>query len=109
MVSPCCYYKVVASVLFILDQGNKDDEYPAEFKVLVDKQFLFKVEVSEGNVHKKYRNYAVKKATDDADAIAQFTSKYNLKVCIMVTICSIFVPTIIHSYINICLIQFLEF
>jgi len=70
LVSPCCYYKVVASVLFILDQGNKDDEYPAEFKVLVDKQFLFKVEVSEGNVHKKYRNYAVKKATDDADAIA---------------------------------------
>jgi len=59
---------------------NKDDDYPAEFKVFLDKQILFKVEVSEGNVTRKYRNYAVKKATDDADTIAGFLSKHKLNV-----------------------------
>jgi len=48
--------------------------------VLIDKQVLFKVEVGEGNVVKKYRNYAVKKASDDVGVIEQFMSKYNLEV-----------------------------
>jgi len=41
---------------------------------------LFKVEVSEGNVKKKFRNYAVKRATDDPTIIKQFMCKHNLKV-----------------------------
>lgn len=48
--------------------------------MLIDKQILFKVEVGEGNVVKKYRNYAVKKASDDVGVIEQFMFKYNLKV-----------------------------
>jgi hypothetical protein len=48
--------------------------------VLLDKQVLFKVEVGEGNIIKKYRNYTVKKASDDVDVIEQFMSKYNLEV-----------------------------
>ena len=48
--------------------------------MLIDKQILFKVEVGEGNVVKKYRNYAVKKASDAVGVIEQFMFKYNLKV-----------------------------
>jgi hypothetical protein len=48
--------------------------------VLIDKQILFKVEVGEGNVVKKYRNYAVKKASDDVGVIEQFMFMYDLKV-----------------------------
>ena len=48
--------------------------------MLIDKQILFKVEVGEGNVVKKYLNYAVKKASDDVGVIEQFMVKYNLKV-----------------------------
>ena len=47
--------------------------------MLIDKQILFKVEVGEGNVVKKYWNYVVKKASD-VGVIEQFMFKYNLKV-----------------------------
>jgi len=67
-------------LIFLLLKENKDDDYPAEFKVFVYKQILFKVEVSEGDVTRKYRKYAVKKATDDVDTIAGFLSKHKLNV-----------------------------
>lgn len=62
-----------------MEKAKKEDEYPADFNTLMDKEYLFKMEVGEGNVSRKYRNYVVKKVTDDADAIAEFVSKYNLK------------------------------
>jgi hypothetical protein len=65
--------------LLIFQQGGASD-YPTDFDVLLDKQVLFKVEVGEGNIIKKYRNYTVKKASDDVDVIEQFMSKYNLEV-----------------------------
>jgi len=43
---------------------------------------LFKVEVSDVNVNKNWRNYGVKKATDDVAVITEFISKYNIKVFI---------------------------
>jgi len=61
-------------------QGGITGEYPADFDVLLDKQILFKVEVSKGNVNYRWRNYAVKKATSDDDIIQQFLTKHNLKV-----------------------------
>lgn len=39
---------------------------------------LFKVEVSDGNVNRKWRNYGVKKATDDVEIIDEFIKKYSL-------------------------------
>jgi len=43
---------------------------------------LFKVEVSKGNVNYKWRNYGVKKATEDRDIINQFMTRHDIKVCI---------------------------
>lgn len=48
--------------------------------MFLDKQTLFKVEVSIGNMNYKWRNYAVKKATAEDYIIEQFISKHNLKV-----------------------------
>ena len=67
-------------------QANKDVDYPPEFNMFIDKQVLFKVEVSDGNIKKKYRNYAVKKASDDLSIIEQFMSKHNIKVLIVVSL-----------------------
>ncbi|XP_039685634.1 replication protein A 70 kDa DNA-binding subunit-like isoform X2 [Medicago truncatula] len=61
------------------EKGEGTNDYPPDFNVLIEKQVLFKVEVGEGNVVKKYRNYAVKKASDDVGVIEQFMSKYNLE------------------------------
>lgn len=52
--------------------------YPPEFNFFVDKKMLFKVEVSDGNVNRKWRNYGVKKATDDVEIIDEFIKKYSL-------------------------------
>jgi hypothetical protein len=73
------FHVILNSHLLIFRQGGASD-YPTDFDVLLDKQILFKVEVGEGNIMKKYRNYTVKKASDDVGVIEQFMSKYNLEV-----------------------------
>lgn len=59
---------------------NKSIGYPIDFNFFVDKKMLFKVEVSDGNINRKWRNYGVKRATDDVEVINEFIKKYNLKV-----------------------------
>jgi hypothetical protein len=59
---------------------NKSVEYPLDFNFFVDKKMLFKVEVSDGNVNRKWRNYGVKRATDEVEVIDEFIKKYNIKV-----------------------------
>jgi len=82
-------------------QTNKDAEYPPEFNIFVDKQILFKVEVSEGNVKKKYRNYTVKRATDDVSIIEQFMSKHNLKVLYRLIVFGLPNWFLVNVYINV--------
>jgi len=41
---------------------------------------LFKVEVSDDNVNRKWRNYGVKRATDDVEVINEFIKKYKTEV-----------------------------
>jgi hypothetical protein len=64
----------------LLTQENGSREYPADLDVLLDKQMLFKVEVSRGNVNYGWRNYTVKKVTSDDNIIQQFVEKHKLKV-----------------------------
>jgi len=59
---------------------NKSVERPLDFNFFVDKKLLFMVEVSDGNVNRKWRNYGVKRATDEVKVINEFMKKYNLKV-----------------------------
>jgi hypothetical protein len=65
---------------------NKSIGYPIDFNFFVDKKMLFKVEVSDGNINRKWRNYGVKRATDDVEVINEFIKKYNLKVFFFVYI-----------------------
>jgi len=67
---------------FFFTQPDNKDVYPPEFNFFVDKKMLFKVEVSDGNVNRKWRNYGVKKATDDVEIIDEFIKKYSSKVII---------------------------
>ncbi|KEH44502.1 hypothetical protein MTR_1g115520 [Medicago truncatula] len=67
------------SVEELLETHSQGD-YPAEFDMVLDKQMLFKVEFSRGNVNFKWRYYTVKKATAEDDIIEQFIRKHNLKV-----------------------------
>ena len=76
---------VAYHIFLIFTQTNKDYDYLVEFKAFIDKQILFKVEVGEGNVARRYMNFAVKKATDDAGVIDEFMSKNNLKVCELIS------------------------
>jgi len=64
----------------LLTQANSSREYPADLDVLLDKQMLFKVEVSRGNINYGWRNYAGKRATSDGNIIQQFIKKHELKV-----------------------------
>jgi len=41
---------------------------------------LFKVEVTNGNLHHSWHNYGVKRTSDDSDLISQFVKRHNLKV-----------------------------
>jgi hypothetical protein len=59
---------------------NSAGDYPEDFNMFIDKQMLFKVEVSRGNVNYGWRNYAVKKATDEPDIIQHFLAKHNIQV-----------------------------
>jgi hypothetical protein len=74
---------------------NKSIGYPIDFNFFVDKKMLFKVEVSDGNINRKWRNYGVKRATDDVEVINEFIKKYNLKVFFLF----IFFCTIISVWI----------
>jgi len=74
--------KIMRTTLFFFTQPDNKDVYPLEFNFFVDKKMLFKVEVSDGNVNRKWRNYGVKKATDDVEIIDEFIKKYSSKVII---------------------------
>jgi hypothetical protein len=43
---------------------------------------LFKVEITEGNLRHNWRNYGVKRTSDDGELIAKFIKQYDLKVII---------------------------
>jgi hypothetical protein len=47
---------------------------------MVGKNMLFKVEITNGNLLHNWRNYGVKRTSDDADLIQLFIKKYNVKV-----------------------------
>jgi len=64
----------------LVQPENKSINYPLDFNFFMDKILLFKVEVSDVNVNRKWRNYGVKRATDEVEVINEFIKKYNLNV-----------------------------
>lgn len=50
--------------------------YPPELDTLVWKLMLFKVELTDGNLAHNWRNYSVKRVTDDKDLIKKSSRLY---------------------------------
>ncbi|KEH29259.1 replication factor-A carboxy-terminal domain protein [Medicago truncatula] len=61
-------------------QGDNSLGYPADLEVLVGKKMLFKVDITNGNLLHNWRNYGVKRTSDDAELIQMFIKKHNVKV-----------------------------
>lgn len=57
---------------------------PSELDVLVGKKMLFKVEVTDGNLHHSWRNYGVKRTLDDSELIKQFMMRHKLNAIIRI-------------------------
>ncbi|KAK2410175.1 replication protein A 70 kDa DNA-binding subunit [Trifolium repens] len=54
--------------------------YPNELDVFVNKRMLFKVEVTDANLFRNWRGYAVKKLTSDEEIINRFTTLHGINV-----------------------------
>lgn len=61
------------------NQGNNNTDYPRELDVFLGKTMLFKVEVTQGNLLHSWRNYSVKRSSDDIDLIKRFKILHNIK------------------------------
>ena len=59
---------------------SKNLAYPPEFDAFVDKLMLFKVEVSDANLFRNWRNYTVKKLTNNEDIFNQFITLHGINV-----------------------------
>ncbi|RHN41361.1 putative nucleic acid-binding protein [Medicago truncatula] len=60
-------------------RANNSLGYPKELGLLVGKQMLFKVEITDWNLVHNWRNHGVKRTSDDADLIKRFIEKHNIK------------------------------
>ncbi|RHN57848.1 hypothetical protein MtrunA17_Chr5g0444831 [Medicago truncatula] len=60
-------------------QANNSLGCPKELGLLVGKQMLFKVEITDWNLVHNWRNHGVKRTSDDADLIKRFIEKHNIK------------------------------
>lgn len=61
-------------------QASNSLGYPKELGLLVGKKMLFKVEITDWNLVHNWRNYGVKRTSDDADLIKGFIEKHNIKI-----------------------------
>ncbi|KAK2436210.1 replication protein A 70 kDa DNA-binding subunit B [Trifolium repens] len=65
----------------LLDAMNNEEAsnaYPQELDTFVDKQILFKVEVTDANLYRNWRGYTVKKLSFDDDIINRFTALHGI-------------------------------
>jgi len=61
-------------------QVNINKQYPSELDAFIGKEMLFKVEITYGNLLHSWRNYAIKRTSDDANLIGRFKTLHNVKV-----------------------------
>ncbi|XP_045821940.1 uncharacterized protein LOC123914810 [Trifolium pratense] len=67
----------------LLDSMNNDPNstaYPQALDVFINKQMLFKVEVSDANLYRNWRAYTVKKVTADEDIIKSFCALHGIEM-----------------------------
>jgi len=78
------YFQCVMWIVLIWCAQSKESVvYPTELDAFVDKRMLFKVEVGDGNLHRSWRSYTVKKLTQEDDIINRFLTLHGLNVCLM--------------------------
>jgi hypothetical protein len=61
-------------------QHNRGGSYPSELDVFVGKRMLFKVEITKGNLLHNWRNYGVKRTSDDKELITRFITHHQIEV-----------------------------
>ncbi|KAK2352282.1 replication protein A 70 kDa DNA-binding subunit [Trifolium repens] len=61
-------------------EGPNSGAYPHELNVFVNKRMLFKVEVTDANLFRNWRGYAVKKLSSDEEIINRFTTLYGINL-----------------------------
>ncbi|KAK2352284.1 hypothetical protein QL285_096593 [Trifolium repens] len=62
------------------NRGPNSGAYPHELNVFVNKRMLFKVEVTDANLFRNWRGYAVKKLSSDEEIINRFTTLYGINL-----------------------------
>ena len=67
-------------VFLFIDQNINNSGYPSDLEIFLGKQMLFKVEITDGNLKHNWRNYTVKRTSDDPDLIKQFVALHNIEV-----------------------------
>lgn len=66
---------VIWSAFHLIRVNPQASEYPNEFDIVVGKQMLFKVGITDGNLMHNWRNYAVKRTSDES--ICDSSQHYN--------------------------------
>jgi hypothetical protein len=61
-------------------QDRSSNSYPPELDVFVEKQMLFKVEVTDANLYRNWRSYTVKKFSVENDIISRFADLHGINV-----------------------------
>lgn len=81
VVNDCALqFAMALTICTTVTQGDNSLGYPADLEVLVGKKMLFKVDITNGNLLHNWRNYGVKRTSDDAELIQMFIKKHNVKV-----------------------------
>lgn len=60
-----------------MQEGN-DHSFPDELDVLVNRRFIFKVEISMFNIRQGSKTYTVRKMSDNINMIKRFQSSSNI-------------------------------
>jgi len=61
-------------------QNNNNSGYPSALEIFIGKHMLFKVEITDGNLKHNWRNYTVKRTSNDPDLIKKFVDLHKIKV-----------------------------
>ncbi|KAK2378193.1 replication protein A 70 kDa DNA-binding subunit [Trifolium repens] len=72
--------RTAQDLLDAANRGPNSGAYPNELDVFVNKRMLFKVEVTDANLFRNWRGYAVKKLSSDEELINRFTALHGINV-----------------------------
>ncbi|KAL8058107.1 hypothetical protein ABFX02_04G227100 [Erythranthe guttata] len=73
--------KKAADILGDLGKEDLSDTVPNEFDVLIDKEFIFKVDIGAMNISKNWSVYTAKTVSGDDELIQKFRAMHSIQPC----------------------------